>query len=105
MTNEKRLIDANAIPWEEHYVPDPNSDRQWDYKTELCVLKPVVDQMPTVDAVEIVHGRWLPAYKVNWWMGTETIDGFTCNQCARYFKSKLRLNYCPNCGAKMYEEN
>ena len=55
MANEKRLIDADAIPWEEHYVPDPNSDRQWDYKTELCVLKPVIDQMSTVDAVEVVR--------------------------------------------------
>ena len=53
MANEKRLIDANAIPWEEHYVPD--GDTQWEYKKELCVLKPVIDAMPTVDAVEVVR--------------------------------------------------
>lgn len=49
------LIDANTIPWEEHYVPDPDSDKQWDYKKELCVLKPVIDKLPTVDAVEVVR--------------------------------------------------
>ena len=55
MATEKRLIDANAIPWEEYYVPDPDSNAQWDYKKEKSVLKPVVDQMPTVDAVEVVR--------------------------------------------------
>lgn len=55
-----RLIDADAIPWEEHYVPDLKSGKQWEYKKEMCVLKPVVDQMPTVDAVEIdVLEDWL----------------------------------------------
>ena len=53
MKNEKRLIDANAIPWEEHYVPD--GDTQWEYKKELCVLKPTIDAMPTGDAVEVVR--------------------------------------------------
>jgi hypothetical protein len=60
-----------------------------------------IDVLPRADVVEVVHGWWIPLYKVNWWMGTQDIDGFTCNQCARHFKSKLRLNYCPNCGAKM----
>lgn len=54
MADNRRLIDANAIPYEEHYVPDLESGEQWDYKKELCVLKPVIDQMPTVDAVEVV---------------------------------------------------
>lgn len=53
MANEKRLIDANAIPYEEHYVPD--GDVQWEYKKEFCVLKPTIDAMHTVDAVEVVR--------------------------------------------------
>ena len=44
----KRLIDANAIPWEECFVP--NGDEQFSYRKELCVIKPVVDKMPTVKA-------------------------------------------------------
>ena len=51
LTNCQRLIDANAIPYEEHYVPD--GDTQWQYKKELCVLKPTIDAMPTMDAVEV----------------------------------------------------
>lgn len=49
MANEMRLIDANDIPYEEHYVPDGST--QWQYKKELCVLKPTIDALPTVDAV------------------------------------------------------
>ena len=55
MATEQRLIDANEIPYEEYYVPDPDSDKQWDYKKELCVIKPVIDAMPTVDAVPVVR--------------------------------------------------
>ena len=28
-----RLINANTIPWEEHYVPD--GDVMWEFKKEL----------------------------------------------------------------------
>lgn len=55
MATEQRLIDANKIPWEEWYVPDPESEEQWDFKAELGVLKPAIDKMPTVDAVEVVR--------------------------------------------------
>ena len=96
MANEKRLIDANAIPWEEHYVPD--GDTQWEYKKELCVLKPTIDAMPTVDAVEVVHGRWI---FVNGKCGCSE-----CRNCLSYDGNGVildlsRLPYCPHCGAKM----
>ena len=102
MTNEKRLIDINYALKQLEIGELENGG---SFSTDSSHIKDFLKVLPNVDAVEVVHGRWLPAYKVNWWMGTETIDGFTCNQCARYFKSKLRLNYCPNCGAKMDEEN
>ena len=100
MATEKRYIDANAIPWEEYYVPDPDSNAQWDYKKEFSVTKPIVDQMPTVDAVEVVHGRW------------KIVDsGFdwelNCSLCGEQYwieKDELETHkpkYCPNCGAKM----
>ena len=102
MANEKRLIDANAIPYEEHYVPD--GDVMWEYKKELCVLKPTIDAMPTVDAVEVVHGRWISltncanagVYCSVCYKNVYKEDYAWCNR-----KNKLRSNYCPNCGAKM----
>ena len=97
MANEKRLIDANAIPWEEHYVPD--GDTQWEYKKELCVLKPVIDAMPTVDAVEVVHGEWIRNED-------DECYWYTCSECAEYpmrdrWGEEKLTDYCPNCGAKM----
>jgi hypothetical protein len=44
-----KLINADTIPYEEHYVPD--GDTQWEYRKALCVLKDTIDQMPEVDAV------------------------------------------------------
>ena len=44
-----KLVNADTIPYEEHYVPD--GDTQWEYKKALCVLKDTIDQMPEVDAV------------------------------------------------------
>ena len=98
MATEKRLIDANAIPWEEHYVPDPNSEKQWEYKKELCVLKSTVDAMPTVDAVEVVHGRWEPHPDAG---GFERCS--VCHDCIIYddWVDEPKWYYCPNCGAKM----
>lgn len=51
---------------------------------------------PTVDAVEVVHGRWLP---------TNDDNKKRCSRCdvihliAQYPNGQA--NYCPNCGAKM----
>jgi hypothetical protein len=50
----------------------------------------------SVDAVEVVHGRWVNA------AGCRTI----CNHCGEYplydYWGKLKFSaYCPNCGAKM----
>ena len=48
--------------------------------------------MPAVDAVLVVHGRW------------EAIDdcGVTrCSACKWNFEGCIDYSYCPNCGAKM----
>ena len=53
---------------------------------------------PTVDAVEVVHGRWEPR---------EDAIGFVrcsvCHDCNIYddWPDDKKWNYCPNCGAKM----
>ena len=52
----------------------------------------VVDGQPTVDAVEVVHGRWIDA--------REYCGDYMCSNCdALYGTNKFK--YCPNCGAKM----
>ena len=86
MTNEKRLIDANALPI------------KFDGHT-VSVWKCDLDVAPTVDTVEVVHGRWI--------MGVDEGDYEygTCSVCGyneyNAFGCCLPHNYCPNCGAKM----
>ena len=85
MANEKRLIDANALlesKWWDSLKDDFDKAR----------AKIIVQSCHTVDAVEVVHGRWL--------LCSDCIDLFPkCSVCDSYELS--RRNYCPNCGAKM----
>ena len=100
MASEKRLIDANAEirKMRDALAKNKRNMRHlvyWVFDTVISVL----EKAPTVDAVEVVHGRWLTTYKVDTWMGTSEIDGYVCSECGR--GSKVKGNYCPNCGAKM----
>lgn len=61
-----------------------------DCDSLLCML-------PTIDAVPVVHGRWI--HDIN--------NLYGCSECAeRETMSPKKLKpYCPNCGAKMDKEN
>ena len=97
MANEQRLIDANALLEKMEYT---STDVCEDYGYCFCqhgystpLLRLMVNETPTVDAVEVVHGRW--------------IEDTYCSNC-RWFAEDEEghivqsfHNYCPNCGAKM----
>ena len=68
-----------------------------DEDTLLTVIN-TLDCAPTVDAEPVRHGRWkldVSPY-TNRWLYKCT----ACNSFAEY-----ETDYCPNCGAKMDEEN
>ena len=63
-------------------------------------LMATIADVPTVDAVGVVHGRWEKA-EYNGWM--------RCDKCKDVYIEEGYLgngkwNYCPNCGAKMDAE-
>ena len=90
MANEKRLIYAEeavelingleSLPWEEE-------------------TEGLVNSLTTVDAVEVVHGRWEedkpPEHHI--FAGVNVI--YRCSECNNRFIHDT--HYCPNCGAKM----
>ena len=93
---KQRLIDANALAeqvdnlcadWNENWIGNDNQSfiLHSDVSDLIC-------DAPTVDAVEVVHGRWIqsePGYKL-------------CSHCmADVAIYSGHRNYCPNCGAKM----
>ena len=88
MATEKRLIDAN--PLIEHLVKC-KTECKGIFGSVCVAIKCFVEQMPTVDAVEVVHGRWIPC----------TNGGYHCSVCDKRFGFVFDNNYCPNCGAKM----
>ena len=59
-----------------------------------------IDMMPAADVAPVVHGRWLkPKYEYH--VGICSLCG--CVPLKPAFRS-TPYNYCPNCGAKMDEE-
>ena len=82
MANEKRLIDANALKAEF----TGNFHEMWHYTG----IRAMIDVQPTIDAVEVVHSKWLR----HW-------NNYICDSCRSY--QWLKSNYCPNCGADMRE--
>ena len=83
----KRLIDANALI------------AQFDDSFKGFVMARIIDEQPTVDAVEVVHGKWMPQYDSAWIDGQRWKTGYYCS--SRMGFNKAESHYCPNCGAKM----
>ena len=93
MASEKRLIDANAL--KRKTLVDRYTGEMFIYLEEL-------DEAPTVDAVEVVHGRWvMTLYTTTSKRGRVIANKkFACSVCG-YGNGRKQSNYCPNCGAKM----
>lgn len=114
-----RLIDADAFSaemkkrqdackkWMENSTDEVHLRACGAYPV-FCETKLLLDQMPTIDAVEVVHGEWIEADDFD-----ELIKGsVVCSNCGGQYQSliirnneiEIRANktpYCPNCGAKM----
>ena len=126
MKTEKRLIDADALLNEiERIYSDHYKDSCYQFIHDFFrAIFRRIRRCPTVDAVEVVHGRWVLTVheeqcNFRWNVTAE------CSECqyskgeiyAGHFSGfpkdlvesmlpmytkKVKLdNYCPNCGAKM----
>ena len=95
-----RLIDANALETRMGNLCD-------EFGTDHLFIDAIIYEIgtaPTVDAGEVVHGRW----ELH---GNDDDCGcsYFCSNCHEsyeedwfYVHGQYRhLNYCPNCGAKM----
>lgn len=73
----------------------------------LCVLGFIADPDESLDIInkagawyKVKHGEWL--YKSSYYEADEC----NCSLCSQLMTTArgVRMNYCPNCGAKMYAE-
>ena len=104
MANEKLdLIDRNA------FIEDIKTEIMNLYldglkgtprpRSELYDIIDRINEQPTVDAVEVVHGRWIEKEYC------EPFGGYYLFHCSECDAPNAReRNYCPNCGADMRGE-
>ena len=101
MSNEKRLdlIDRGALGIG---IANPLVFDKTEYAHGWNCAIEIIQNAPTVDAVEVVHGRW---ERMVGMMPPEYHGRHECSCCgvkALDWKFHEYLsNYCPNCGAKM----
>lgn len=93
-----RLIDADALKknnWRLLHCDFPHLSEM--------TLEELIDEAPTIDAVPARHGHWI--------VNPKTQEGY-CSECKSdmpvmmddWHYKNLATEYCPSCGAKMYEE-
>jgi hypothetical protein len=102
MTTEKRLIDANAM--REDWLENGENEYVYDTNAVLCSI----DAQPTVDAMEVVHGRWEKIIGVITPGGNPMVRCSVCKSRESEhlcYIASTPWRYCPNCGAKMDGEN
>lgn len=65
-----------------------------------------ISEIPIVDAVPVVHGRWIA--RDNWipvsMTAATNCPKCICSVCGRENESNFGHEYCPHCGAKMDEQ-
>lgn len=87
------------------YNRDCNADVVFS-RVDICVI---LDDAPIVDAEPVRHGRWV---KMTGMLPPEYHGHYCCSECEWHMKGlrnswtrEEELLYCPNCGAKMEEDN
>ena len=62
----------------------------------LYEIADMIESAPAVDAVPVVHGRWIKALAYDF---AGSLEGYKCNICGRFCTDNTEP-YC-HCGAKM----
>ena len=84
---EKRLIDAYAL-YKKFANDTPTITKGEQRYVATWRISDLIADAPTVDAVEVKHGRW-------------SIVGAACVCSVCHNASIATYYYCPECGAKM----
>lgn len=109
----KRLIDARQIEeraknmenlaFKKVFYTQANSPFYPIYSeqfSEITQFRKLILNAPTVDAVPVVHARWIEKEKYTFGVM------YDCSICGnRILDNGHSWNYCPNCGAKMDGED
>lgn len=89
-----RLIDADAVK--------KTIDKEIFRHDTIDHVFQIIDDAPTIDAVEVVRGEWIDAEIPLECGGSMPIQ--VCNLCKTFYPLAYTgggHRFCPNCGAKM----
>jgi len=82
-----------AIKW--FFRPYSNEESYSNLDVERALMA-----IPTVDAVPVVRGRWINENP------NDSLDPrMRCSICTEVESPLMKWHYCPNCGAKMENNN
>lgn len=77
-------------------VKNPKKDYQRGMQDAIdCLIPEVIADIPSADVKPVKHGHWI----IN-------SDGYypQCSECMNEPQSRIMTNFCPNCGAKMDDD-
>lgn len=81
---DKDVLECNSIHEELLYL----------LKKVDAVLAEKIDEQPTIEAPNVVHGEWTKIYG-----SCMYVFSFRCSECNKLVE--FDTNFCPNCGADM----
>ena len=98
------VIDGNKLA---HSIHDKLCDHLYCRDCSMningeCKVEKWLDDAPTIDAVSMVHGEWMPIIEANEF-GEVYQVGIYCSECGETLVCEA--NFCPNCGAKMFAKD
>lgn len=91
-----RLIDAVAY-YKELKEEMDYPGRSEEFMIAIDVAIADLADAPTVEAVPVVHGRWVAVPSSDMMTG----KAYKCSECQKMRYGSFMPNYCQNCGAKM----
>jgi len=111
MADKKRLIDADVlselldVEYRRKMEIVRKGEAHLDTLAEgIMEMSVIIGTLPAVDAVEVVHGRWVGIRYDGYADGCPVYDLWECSNCREEYESDgdaPPFTYCPNCGAKM----
>lgn len=69
----------------------------WEYGKAVSDIYDIIKATPAVDAVPVVHGRWVHVPSSDMMTG----KAYKCSKCSKMRYGSFMPNYCGNCGARM----
>lgn len=88
-----RLVDADALleqmKHRKEYIGRPSDP--------VCL----VEDAPTVDAVPVKNGQWIPEVTISDAKLMNVMSIIKCSYCGKGWRTDNGASYCSNCGAKM----